>query len=159
VAAGLDQNAELLAAGWCCFWPEAGSERISWWNMIATVHGDRLREKWIATAPGTRPAFDWITRLPELELLKQVPESNMASRRFLELSGRHYWYAGSPWQRPQVELLREIGEVDDAEYRRHRAWCQEGCRMEYLLDAGWSCSWAWHGIQPSCESIVLLGES
>jgi len=151
---GLDQNVELLAVGWISFWHEAGSERLSWWNMIQTVHGERLREKWIAAAPGTRPAFDWITRLPELELLEAVPESHMAARQFLEVSGRRYWYAGSPWQRPQVELLRQSGEVGEAEYRRHRAWCQAGCPLEYPLDAGWSSSWSWHGCNPERESIV-----
>ena len=155
VAEGLDQNVELLACGWIPFWFEAGSERLSWWAMIQTVHGERLREKWIAAAPGTRPAFDWITRLPELELVEAVPDEYQAARQYLEVSGRRYWYAGLPWQRQQVDLLREIGEVAEDEYRRHRAWCRAGCPMEYPLDAGWSCSWAWHGCSPRRESNVV----
>ena len=153
---GLDQNMELLATGWISFWPEAGSERLSWWASIATVHGERLREKWIAAAPGTRPAFDWITRLPELELLEPVPPDCQAARQYLEVSGRRYWYAGPPWQLGQTEALRDIGEVSEEEYRRHRAWCRAGCPMDYPLDAGWSCSWAWHGCGPRDESNVTV---
>jgi len=155
VAEGLDQNVELLVAGWIPFWREEGSERLSWWAAIESVHGDRLREKWIGSAPGTRPAFDWITRLPELPLLSAVPDSHEVAKQYLEVSGRRYWYAGQPWQRQQVELLREIGEVDDDEYRRHRAWCRAGHPMEYPLDAGWSCRWAWHGCGPRHDSHVV----
>jgi hypothetical protein len=142
---GLDANAEMVAVGWAGWWVEEAAESRTWWHGIATVHGDRLRAKWVAACPGTRPAFDWVVRLPEWPLLA-TPTGFDSSRKWLDISGRRYWYCGSPWQSAQVDILRAIGEVDAAEYRRHREWLDAGARAEYVLDEGWSCGWLECGV-------------
>lgn len=144
---GLDANAEMIAVGWAGWWVEDGPSSRSWWQGIATVHGDRLRAKWVEAFPGTRPAFDWVVRLPEWPLLS-TPTAFDASRKWLEISGRRHWHCGSPWQPAQVDILRAIGEVDAAEYRRHREWLSAGPTSEYVLDEGWACSWLECGVHP-----------
>lgn len=137
---GLDANCEMIAVGWAGWWVEESASARTWWQGIATVHGDRLRAKWIAAFPGTRPAFDWVVRLPEWPLLS-LPTACEPARKWLEISSQRYWFCGPPWQPPQVDILRAAGEVDADEYRRHRAWIAAGGRCEYMLDEGWACSW------------------
>jgi hypothetical protein len=162
-AVGLDANAEMVAVGWAGWWVEESAESRTWWLGIATVHGDRLRQKWVDAAPGTRPAFDWVVRLPEWPLLTQ-PDGFDGSRKSVVsrlakgggtsptfsksvvISGRRYWHCGQPWQPAQVDILRECGEVDAAEYRRHLEWVEAGAPFSYTLDEGWACGWLDCGI-------------
>jgi hypothetical protein len=137
---GLDANAEMVAVAWAGWWADEAASSRTWWQGIATVHGDRLRAKWTEAFPGSRPAFDWVVRLPEWPLLA-TPSEFDASRKWLDISGRRYWYCGSPWQPAQVDILRAIGEVDAGEYGRHREWLAAGAKSEYMLDEGWACSW------------------
>ena len=149
-SAMLDANAELVAVGFRGFWVEEDAARPQWWHGIATVHGDRLRAKWVAAFPGTRPAFDWITRLPPWELIRQ-PDTFDAERACIEVGGTRHWFAGPPWQRPQADVLRDLGEVDAAEYRRHREWITAGATVAYPLDEGWACEW----IAPSVAPVEI----
>jgi hypothetical protein len=151
-AVGLDANAEMVAVGWAGWWLEESAESRTWWLGIATVHGDRLRRKWVDAAPGTRPAFDWVVRLPEWPLLTQ-PGGFDASRKSVVISGRRYWHCGQPWQPAQVDILRECGEVDAAEYRRHLEWVEAGAPFSYTLDDGWALSWLESGM--SRQEIYL----
>jgi hypothetical protein len=139
-AVGLDANAEMVAVGWAGWWVEEQAQSRTWWAGVATVHGDRLRRKWVEAAPGTRPAFDWVVRLPEWPLLTQ-PDGFDAARKSLEIGGRRYWHCGQPWQPAQVDILRDCGEVDATEYRRHLAWVDAGAPFTYTLDEGWACGW------------------
>lgn len=143
--ATLDANVELIAVGFRGFWVEEDAARRTWWQGIATVHGDRLRKKWVAAFPGTRPAFDWVTRLPPWPLLSE-PDTYDAERACIEVGGVRYWYCGSPWQRPQVDVLRDLGEVDAAEYRRHCEWINAGAAVAYCVDDGWVCEWVAAGV-------------
>lgn len=137
---GLEANAEMIAVGWAGWWVDEAAAARTWWQGIATVHGDRLRSKWIDAAPGTRPAFDWVVRLPEWPLIER-PEQFDAARKSVVIAGRRYWHCGPPWQPAQVDILRDCGEVDAAEYRRHREWVAAGGSFSYTLDDGWACSW------------------
>lgn len=141
----LDANSELIAVGYRGFWVEEDASRRTWWQGIATVHGHRLREKWVAAFPGTRPAFDWVTRLPPWPLLSE-PDTYDAERAHIEVGGVRYWHCGSPWQRPQVDVLRDLGEIDAAEYRRHREWINAGAAVAYCVDEGWVCEWVAAGV-------------
>jgi hypothetical protein len=141
----LDANVEMIAVAWVGWWIDEAAAMRSWWQGIAAAHGDRLRDKWRAAAPGTRPAFDWITRLPPWPLLS-APDTFESSRAVIEVGGKRYWYCGEPWQRSQVEILRECGEVDAAEYREHLAWVRRGAPCSYTLDEGWACTWLECGI-------------
>lgn len=143
----LDANAEQIAVGWAGWWIDDAAASRTWWQGIDTVHGDRLRAKWIAAAPGTRPAFDWVVRLPEWPLLT-TPDRFDAGRKSVQISNRRYWYCGPPWQPAQVDVLRDCGEVDAAEYRRHLAWIEQGAPLSYTLDEGWACTWLDCGIEP-----------
>jgi len=142
----LDANAEMVAVAWRGFWVEEDAARLTWWAGIQTVHGDRLRDKWVAAAPGTRPAFDWVTRLPKRELIA-TPDTLDSERAYLDVAGERYWFAGEPWQRSQADVLRDLGEVDAAEYRRHREWIKAGAAFAYPLDEGWQCSWLMAGAE------------
>ena len=84
---GLDANAEMIAVGWAGWWVEEGAASQTWWQGIATVHGDRLRAKWIEAAPGTRPAVDWVVRLPEWPLIER-PEHFDAARKSVVIAAR-----------------------------------------------------------------------
>lgn len=148
----LDANVELTAVGYRGWWIEEGAERRAWWAGIATVHGDRLRRKWVDAFPGTRPAFDWVTRLPRWELLAE-PTRFDASRDVIEVGGERYWYCGPPWQRPQADVLRDLGEIDAGEYRRHREWINAGASSAYRMDEGWDCDWIAVGAR-STETLV-----
>jgi hypothetical protein len=138
--ATLDANAELIAVGYRGWWVEEAASRRAWWQGIATVHGDRLRAKWVAAFPGTRPAFDWVTRLPAWGLVRE-PDTFDAATAAIEVGGVRYWYCGSPWQRPQADVLRDLGEIDAAEHRRHREWINAGASSAYRVDEGWDCEW------------------
>jgi hypothetical protein len=139
-ACGLAANAELTAVGYRGWWQEDGADRRTWWQGIATVHGARLRAKWIEAFPGTRPAFDWIVRLPAWELLRE-PDTFDGSRAVIEVGGVRYWFCGPPWQVPQVDVLRSVGEVDAGEFFRHREWIKAGASGAYRMDEGWDCEW------------------
>ena len=143
----LTANVELAAVAYCGWWFEEGADRRSWWQGIATVHGGRLREKWIKAFPGTRPAFDWVTRLPKWELIAE-PDTFDAGRAFLDVGQDRYWFAGEPWQRPQADVLRDLGEVDAAEYGRYRQWIKAGATVAYPLNEGWTCEWIAAGMAP-----------
>lgn len=136
----LEANAELIAVGYRAWWIDEDASRRSWWQGIATVHGDRLRAKWIAAYPGTRPAFDWVVRLPAWGLTRE-PDTFAAASAVIEVGGVRYWHCGPPWQRPQADVLREAGEVDAAEYRRYRERINAGASAAYRVDDGWECEW------------------
>lgn len=143
----LDANAELVAVAYRGWWVEEPAARRAWWQGIATVHGERLRAKWVEAFPGTRPAFDWVTRLPKWELIRE-PDVLDAERACIEVGGERYWFAGEPWQRSQADVLRDLGEVDAAEYRRHSEWIKAGATVAYPLDEGWTCEWIAAGMAP-----------
>ena len=44
-------------------------------------------------------------------------------------------------------MLRDLGEVDAAEHRRHRDRIKAGAAFAYPLDEGWRCSWLLAGAQ------------
>lgn len=141
----LDANSELIAVGYRGFWVDEDAARRTWWQGIAAVHGNRLREKWVAAFPGTRPAFDWVTRLPPWPLLSE-PDTFDAGRASIEVGGVRYWYCGTPWQPAQVDVLRELGEVDAAEYRRYRERINAEATVAYSVDEGWVCKWIAAGV-------------
>jgi len=136
----LAANAELVAVGYRGWWVEDDAVRLTWWQGIATVHGDRLREKWVEAFPGTRPAFDWITRLPPWPLVA-APDTFDASQAFIDVADKRYWFCGPPWQRPQADVLLDLGEIDAAEYQRYRERINAGASSAYCVDDGWGCEW------------------
>ena len=141
----LEANAEMVAVAWRGWWVEEQSASPLWWQSIAAVHGDRLLEKWVAAAPGTRPAFVWVNDLGGMPVEREPGTEEMASRKWIEIGRRRHWFAGEPWQRSEGELLSEMGVVDGAELRRHRKWVRAGCPLDYRLDEGWHASWLFHG--------------
>jgi hypothetical protein len=140
----LTANVELTLAGWQGWWLEEQASRLSWWQAAAAVHLWRLVDKWRAAAPGTRPALWWVTRGPAWEP-ESEPVGFEPERRWVEISGRRHWFCGSPWQRCQVDVLAEVGEVTGEELERHRAWVRGGRRFAYPLDEGWSACWIGFG--------------
>jgi len=137
----LTVNEELAAAGYCrAFWHEPGSSTRSYWESLAYVHGERLRGKVRAAAPGTRPGFDYATgRYPPLPLLAGPPPDDSAwAREHLDVDGLRLWQChgldGVRFVRSQPEHLRELGEIDGREWRDYLAWRRAGYPARYVLD-------------------------
>lgn len=141
VAATLTANEELAAAGYLRgFWHEPGATTRSYWESLAYVHGERLRRKVRAAAPGTRPGFDYATgRYPALPLIGEPPPAeSIWAREHLDIDGERYWFAfgveGRRYVRSQAEHLRELGELDGQEWQEYLAWRRAGYPARYTLD-------------------------
>lgn len=141
----LDANEEITAVAWRAWWVVEDASRPTWWSGISAVHGEKLLDKWRAACPGTRPAFWWIVHGHELELVAQ-PDTLDASRSWIDVGGRRFWYAGPPWQPSQHHRLRELGELDGRESARHREWVSGGAAVAYPVEDGWSCEWLYPGV-------------
>lgn len=138
----LSVNVEMAAAGYLIgFWREEGMETLGYWLSIAHAHGDRIAAKVREATPGCRPGFAYaIGTYPPLPLLGDPPPPERdASREFLDIDGKRFWYCGchtslGRWLPSQADWLRSIGEVDGAEWRRYLAWKRSGFRPSYVLD-------------------------
>jgi hypothetical protein len=71
---------------------------------------------------------------PPLPLVKALPPNHLAHRDHLMVDGVKHWHIGEPWQRCQAEHLRELGEIDGAEWRRFTRWRDSGFEKRYLPD-------------------------
>lgn len=136
-AAGeLEMNAEVAAAGmlWALLPITEGNTR-AYWRAIKATHGDRIAAKVREAMPGCRPGFEYaLGTFPPLPLIKPVPEEHLAQREHVDIEGVRHWYCGGPWQMSQAEYLREIGEVDGAEWRAYLAWRRSGFAPRYVCD-------------------------
>lgn len=143
----LGVNEELAAAGYLHgFWHEPGMESRRWWHSIAAAHGQRILEKVLEAAPGTRPGFQYAIGIyPPIPLLADAPPpEHMAAREYLDIDGVRFWYCGKyssvrwskegTWLPSQAEHLRRLGELDGAEWKRHLAWRRGGFKHTYVLD-------------------------
>jgi hypothetical protein len=52
----------------------------------------------------------------------------------IDVDGVRHWFVGEPWQRCQAEHLRELGEIDGAEWRRFTRWRDAGLPLRYVTD-------------------------
>ena len=127
---------EVAAAGmlrWLWIKPEHRTR--SWWAAVKRVHGERITAKVREAMPGCRPGFDYALGIyPPLPLMQAVPSEHLRHRDHIDVDGVRHWHVGGPWQRSQAEHLREIGEVDGAEWRRHLAWKRAGFPATYTPD-------------------------
>lgn len=141
VSPTLSSNEELAAAGYLRgFWHEPGATTRSYWEGLAYVHGERLRQKVRAAAPGTRPGCDYgAGKYPPLPLLDGPPPAeSMSAREYLDVDGTRYWFAfgadGLRFVRSQAEHLRDLGELDGREWQDYLAWRRAGYPARYVLD-------------------------
>lgn len=138
----LEVNVEMDAAGYLGgFFHEEGSSTRRYWQGIAAIHGQRILEKMRDAAPGCRPGFQYAVGIyPPIPLLADPPPpDHLASRDYLDIDGVRFWHCGFQWQQRQAEYLRDLGEVDGAEWKRHLAWRRTGFEPRYVLDeAPWS---------------------
>lgn len=141
ISSTLSANEELAAAGYVRgFWHELGSSTRGYWEGLAHVHGERIRQKVRAAAPGTRPGLDYATgRYPPIPLLAGPPPAeSIWAREYLDVDGLRLWYChgldGLRFVQSQPEHLRGIGELDGQEWQRYLAWKRSGYAPRYVLD-------------------------
>jgi len=136
IEAVLPLNDEITAAGMLhCFWTEERHRSRSWWASVKHVHGQRIADKVRATMPGCRPGFEYaVGTYPPLPLVEPIPDDHMARRDQIVIEGMQHWFCGGPWQRCQAEHLRDLGEVDGAEWDRFVRWRDAGFPAEYRAD-------------------------
>jgi hypothetical protein len=103
--------------------------RLRWreeWVDVWQRWREAILPKVIAHRPGTRPFAAYVAgEIPEREVLVEPPLSVNWFRLYVPArdgSGSWHYRYPCPYQRPEVEHLRELGIVDDDEYRRHREW-------------------------------------
>jgi len=134
----LELYVEIAAAG--MLWSWSGFRTGEWetrrfWAAIASAHGERIDAKVRETMPGCRPGYRYaLGELPPLPLVKPLPPDHISQREHLDVDGVRHWFAGEPWQRCQAEHLRELGEIDGAEWRRFTRWRDAGLPLRYVTD-------------------------
>lgn len=139
--AGLDQplevNLELAAAAMLSpFWWEAEWNERRWWQGWALMFGERVEAKVRQACPGCRPGWWYAAgRVPPVPMLGEEPgPETLLARDCVTVGGVRHWRLGREWQVCQAEHLRQIGEVDGAEWTRYRAWKRAGFPCDYRLD-------------------------
>lgn len=128
---------EIAAAGmlWGWFRTEEWSTR-RFWSGIARSHGQKIDAKVREACPGCRPGYRYaLGEFPPLPLVKPLPANHLGHRECLTVDGVKHWHVGEPWQRCQAEHLRELGEVDGAEWVRFTRWRDKGFPPGYVPDA------------------------
>lgn len=132
----LDFMVEVAAAGMLqCFSQMPGEATLNYWRGVKQMHGDVIGGKVRETMPGCRPGFDYALGIyPPLPLVREIPDDHLAQRDHIDIEGTRHWHCGGPWQRSQAEHLRELGEVDGAEWRRYLAWKRGGFEARYRTE-------------------------
>jgi hypothetical protein len=134
----LELYVEIAAAG--MLWSWSGFRTGEWetrrfWAAIASAHGERIDAKVREAMPGCRPGYRYaLGELPPLPLVKPLPPNHLAHRDHLDVDGVRHWFVGEPWQRCQAEHLRELGEIDGAEWKRFTRWRDAGFTPRYVPD-------------------------
>lgn len=107
------------------------------WQAIARVHGPKIDAKVRDACPGCRPGYRYaIGHFPPVPLVQPVPGDHAGARDHLIVDGVKHWYVGAPYQKCQAQHLRELGEVDGAEWQRFLAWRRAGFPPRYVPDDG-----------------------
>lgn len=110
---------EMAAAGmlWGWFRTDEWSSR-RFWAAIKHAHGAMIDAKVREAMPGCRPGYRYaLGEFPPLPIIKPLPPDHIDQREHLIVDGVKHWHAGRPWQQCQAVHLRELGEVDGAEWR------------------------------------------
>lgn len=134
----LCMGVELAAAGMLWGWfrtAEWNTRRF--WAAVKAAHGARIDAKVRDAMPGCRPGYRYaLGEFPPLPMLKPLPPEHLDNREHLDVDGVRHWHVGQPWQKCQAEHLRELGEIDGAEWRRFTRWRDAGLPPRYVLDGG-----------------------
>jgi hypothetical protein len=128
---------EIAAAGmlWGWFKTDEWNTR-RFWATVAASHGEKIDAKVREACPGCRPGYRYaLGEFPLVPLDKQLPADHLGHRDCLTVDGVKHWHVGRPWQRCQAEHLRELGEVDGAEWRRFLTWRRAGFPPTYVPEA------------------------
>lgn len=128
---------EIAAAGmlWGWFRTDEWSTR-RFWATVAAGHGEKIDAKVREAMPGCRPGYRYaLGEFSPLPLIKPLPHDHIDQREHLIVDGVKHWHVGEPFQRCQAEHLRELGEVDGAEWRRFVRWRDAGFLPGYVPDA------------------------
>jgi len=132
----LDVITEVAGAGMLWSWVKdvAWSTR-RYWAAFKHAHGARIDEKLRAACPGCRPGYRYaLGEFPPLPLIKPLPANHINQREHIDIDGTRHWHVGQPWQMSQADHLRQLGEIDGAEWQRYVRWRDAGYPARYVLD-------------------------
>jgi len=105
-------------------------------NQVTAKDGSALAANPFRALPGCRPGYRYaLGEFPPLPLVKPLPANHLGHREQLVVDGVTHWHVGQPWQKCQAQHLREIGELDGAEWRRFVRWRDKGFPPTYVPDA------------------------
>lgn len=129
----IEQMVEIAAAGMLqAYFRMPGEETANYWRGVKLAHGDLIANKVREAMPGCRPGYDYALGIyPPLPLVREIPANYLAQREHIDIDGTRHWFCGGPWQRCQAEHLRDLGEVDGAEWKRYLAWKRSGFQPRY----------------------------
>lgn len=125
---------EIAAAGmlWGWFGTDEWKTR-RFWATVASAHGERIDTKVRDALPGCRPGYRYaLGEFPPVPLVKQLPPTHLGHREHLTVDGVKHWHIGEPWQKCQATHLRDLGELDGAEWRRFVRWRDAGFPPQYV---------------------------
>lgn len=132
----LDVFVEVAAAGALWSWVIDDQWRTRrFWAAIGAAHGARIDAKVREACPGCRPGYRYaLGEFPPIPLVTALPANHLDQCEHIEVDGTRHWFVGPPWQRCQAEHLRELGEIDGAEWQRYVAWRDAGFPARYVPD-------------------------
>jgi hypothetical protein len=110
------------------------------WHTQWARWRDVVMPKAIEHQPGLRPFACYVCgEIEPPPLLRPVP----LTARFFKLyivstrgDGQWHHRYPEPYQRDETLHLRDLGVVDDAELKRHRAWRRDGMPFTYVFEQG-----------------------
>lgn len=135
----LDHHTESCLLHWrSSLGPSSALRTQSQWRLAWERWGNVILPKCLDQRPGTRPAALYALGLiPPPPMQQPLPRNH----RFLTVyvdgedgTGVTHVIAREPYQRSEVLHLRDLGIVDDDEYRRHRAWRAGRLEVDYLFE-------------------------
>lgn len=114
-----------------------------WWSR----YRDTIMPKALEHRPGVRPTACYVTgEIPMRPVRVDPPLSHNWFRHYIPgRNGTGVWLCNypEPYMQAEVKYLRDLGIVDDEEFRRHKAWQRERsqyrgpyCLGEYTLEQG-----------------------
>jgi len=137
----------LVYGGPVILGPHCGNlNTLDEWRVAWDRWRDVVLPKSIEYRPGLRPVAQYVVgEIEPRELVTPLPKDSRYSHIDVLHPGgrtvRHYLNVPKPFMVPEVQHLRRLGIVDDAEYQRYRDWltqrnpdCEECVVDNYRLE-------------------------
>ena len=100
------------------------------WKRVWAQWRGTIMPKVLEHRPGTRPFACYVCgEIPSRPLLQNPPSDVGLFKLYVpSINGTGTWHyrCREPFQQNEARYLRQIGVVDDAEWKRHVAWVRHG---------------------------------